>query len=406
MKNQWSKWSNDHKANFTNLGEGSYVFKVKARNVYFHESEIAAFHFVILAPWYRSWWAYIIYLLGGVFVIYTGVKLNTRRLIVEKEKLEGIVKERTAEVTRQKEEIDLRNKDLAQKNDVLAEQKAVIEENHKSMTSSIRYAQRIQEAILPDESLIKNQIPDSFVLFLPRDIVSGDFYWFTHIKDTSIISVIDCTGHGVPGAFMSMIGYSLLNEIVNEKNILQPAQILNELKTGVINALNQQGGKMDTKDGMDMALCSIQHNAEDDTFTLQFAGAYNPIYIISKHNYEPLQSFKIDDEGSSQEDNHLFEVKGDRQPIGISLISTQKPFTNHTIQLSKGDCIYIFSDGYADQFGGDQNRKFNYRRLKSLIVKIHHMPMLSQKDKLQQSLREWQRDHEQIDDVCVMGIKL
>jgi len=263
-------------------------------------------------------------------------------------------------------------------NKVIALQKAMVEEKNKDITDSINYAKKIQEALLPSESLKQKLFPDSFILFRPKDIVSGDFYWFAEKNGKQLIAAVDCTGHGVPGAFMSMIGNTFLNEIVNEKGITNAAEVLNCLRAQVISALKQGDGE--NKDGMDISLLVFDHAKH----CVEFAGANNPLWMIRK--------------GS------LSEVKGDKQPIG-SFRGETKPFTNHMIELQQGDTLYIFTDGYADQFGGEKGKKFKYKHLQETIISMYTEPMLKQELILSEKFNDWKSSLEQVDDVLVIGIK-
>jgi len=263
-------------------------------------------------------------------------------------------------------------------NSKIREQLSIIEEKNKNILDSINYAKRIQQAILPGDEEIKKAFPDSFILYKPKDVVSGDFYWFAQRDEKKLIAAVDCTGHGVPGAFMSMIGSALLNEIVNEKNISEAGKILNILRESIIRSLKQTGAQGEQKGGMDISLCVIENNRA------QFAGANNPIWMILKGEFK--------------------EIKGDKQPIGIHIFS--KPFTSHNIEIQKGDCLYIFSDGYADQFGGDQGKKFKYRQLQETLVSIYEKPMGEQKKTLNDIIEKWRGTLEQIDDILVIGIRI
>jgi serine phosphatase RsbU (regulator of sigma subunit) len=260
-------------------------------------------------------------------------------------------------------------------NKKLNEQNIVIEEKNTSITDSIRYAKRIQSAILPKEELIRESLPESFILFLPRDIVSGDFYWFDYHRGKSFIAAVDCTGHGVPGAFMSLIGNNMLNLAMADVDKLTPANILNEMKKS-ITSIMQQG---ESKDGMDMALCIVDHENKK----LEFAGAMNPLYRIRNKELE------------------IF--KGDKMPIGAYVKTVKEHFENYSLDLEKGDIFYIFSDGYADQFGGNNNKKFSSRRFGELLLSIHHLPMAGQKEILTSTLNNWKGEYKQLDDVLVIG---
>lgn len=275
------------------------------------------------------------------------------------------------------------NKALEQKNEEISSQRDHIFQQNKEITSSIEYACRIQTALLPPQELIDKLIPESFILFKPRDIVSGDYYWLSQ-KGNKIISVTaDCTGHGVPGAFMSMLGISFLNEIINitdEKNI-KSNLVLDEMRALIISSLRQKGTIGESRDGMDMTLCII----DKEKMELDYAGAYNPLYIIRN--------------------NEILETKADKMPIGIHVKKTAN-FTSNIIKLQKEDVLYTFSDGYVDQFGGKDNSKFRKKNFKELLLKIHKESMIKQKEILDQTLIEWMEGYEQIDDILVSGIKI
>ena len=234
-----------------------------------------------------------------------------------------------------------------------------IEEKNKDITDSINYAKRIQQAILSDKSEIKKHFPESFILFKPKDIVSGDFYWFTHRESTTFISAADCTGHGVPGAFMSMIANSYLNEVVNEKDIMQPDLVLDALREKIVKSLRQKGDLMENKDGLDISLCSFNNNV------LSFAGANNPVWVIR----DKKNKSEFDDETPIENEKYkLVEIPPNKQPIGTH--PNPQPFSLKTLQLVKGDMVYLFTDGYADQFGGPRKKKFLYKNLAELLVSM------------------------------------
>jgi serine phosphatase RsbU (regulator of sigma subunit) len=284
----------------------------------------------------------------------------------------------------QKEELEIQ---VTVRTAEVVHQKKIIEEKNKDITDSINYAKLIQEAILPSKEIKYRIFPKSFILFQPRDIVSGDFYWFSEKNGKRIIAAADCTGHGVPGAFMSMIGNSFLNEIVNEKGIIQPSEILNLLRANIIKSLNQSnaenvsGAIRQVQDGMDIALCMFDENNN----TVEFSGANNPVWIIRN--------------------GELKEYKGDKQPIGL-YSGEAKPFTNNTIKLEKGDSVYIFTDGFADQFGGKAGKKFKYKQLMELLISIQEKEMIEQENILARTINEWKGDIEQVDDILVIGIKI
>lgn len=350
-ENHWSEWKKETKVDYTNLSEGHYYFKVKAKNIYGHESQEAVYEFTISPPWYRTLWAYIGYVLGFIGFVYGAVVISTRGL-------RSIIKERTAEIVKQKEEIEYKNKDI---------------------TDSINYAKRIQEAILPSGEYVKSLFPESFILYKPKDIVSGDFYWLTEKNNKVSIAAADCTGHGVPGAFMSMIGNSLLNEIVNDKGITEPSRVLHFLREGIIRSLKQKGKEGESKDGMDIAFCTIDFHEK----RLQYAGANNALFLIRE--------------------NELIEIKANKFPIGIS--DNQQPFTNNEMSIQEGDAVYLFSDGYADQFGGSEGKKYMRKRFKQSLLDIQQLNMEEQKKQLDKIIMEWRGEIEQVDDILIIGLK-
>jgi serine phosphatase RsbU (regulator of sigma subunit) len=257
----------------------------------------------------------------------------------------------------------------------------IIEEKNRDITSSINYAWRIQNAILPDPKEIRGLHNKCFVLYKPKDIVSGDFYWFSRRGSKLIITAGDCTGHGVPGALMSMLGISFLEEIVNRRGITDSDEILNELRTEIKNALHQKGTSNEAKDGMDISLCVIDITNN----MIQYSGAYNNLYLIR--------------------DGNLIEYHADRMPIGI-FEKPDKSYSVHKIKAEPGDMIYMFSDGYADQFGGPNNKKFRYASLKEIFIKVHQLPLQKQKQNLENRFNEWKGDSGQIDDVLIIGFRI
>lgn len=273
-------------------------------------------------------------------------------------------------------------------NDQLGEQKAKIEvqnmqlaQKNTEITDSIRYAKNIQEAILPPNTEMKKHLPDSFVLYKPKDIVSGDFYWLEHWGDRTLVAAVDCTGHGVPGAFMSIVGYNLLHQSVNNLGLTRPALILNALNKGVASMLHQGHEEATVKDGMDIALCSLDRNSK----MLEFAGAYNSLYLVRR--------------------GELVEIKGDKFPVGMFMGDEATRFTNHELRLEEGDTMYIFSDGYADQFGGEKGKKFKYRQFQELLLSIQEKPMEEQRIILDRTIEAWRGSLEQVDDILVIGFR-
>lgn len=259
-------------------------------------------------------------------------------------------------------------------------QKKIIEEKNRSITDSIRYAKRIQQALLREEEHISMHLPEHFILFLPKDIVSGDFYWGTEKGEYWYFVAADCTGHGVPGAIMSMLGIAFLNDIILSDVLLSPDEILNRLRDRVIKELRQTDETMENKDGMDISLCRLNLK----TLELQWAGANNSLYLI-----------RNGEQGI---------IKADKQPIGYHPES--KPFTNHEFQLHRGDSIYIYSDGFADQFGGPQEKKLGFKKMENLFTIHNHKPMKEQKELFNKRFMEWKGQLEQTDDVCVFGVRV
>jgi len=256
-----------------------------------------------------------------------------------------------------------------------------IQHQNKKITESINYARRIQSAILPNMRLIHRALPDVFVLYKPRDVVSGDFPWFLQLKNDIFMAAVDCTGHGVPGALLSLVGYFLLNDIVKSRHVTDPGKILDLLDEGVSAALrpSEDAG---TKDGMDISICKI--NLE--TRQVEYAGAHRPLYVMRNGILE--------------------EIKGNRFPVGGGIFKNQTNFTTYRISLDSGDSIYFCTDGYCDQFGGPENKKFGVRQLRQIIGKVHSMPMREAHHVFEEEWESWKGDLKQTDDVLLTGIKL
>lgn len=280
--------------------------------------------------------------------------------------------------------------------DELVKHKVEIESKNANITDSINYAKNIQTALLPRHELLDEILPDHFILLRPRDIVSGDFYWFAYIEKLSVIAAVDCTGHGVPGAFMSMLGSAFLNEIVNKEYITHPGVILRRLRKEVIRSLHQSGQSGESKDGMDVALCVI----DKENLKLQYAGANNPLYIVRKKDEPSPGNFN-----SHESDGYvLYEIKADRMPVSAGYMMNN--YVMHEIDFIKGDMIYIFSDGYADQFGGPNEKKFGYRNFKQLLLENSAATLETQQAILEARFDEWKGDLNQVDDIMVVGIRL
>ncbi|MBL0331055.1 MAG: SpoIIE family protein phosphatase [Bacteroidetes bacterium] len=380
----WFPPTSKTEATYSSLPAGDYTFHLKAMNNdgLWNEKDVT-FKFTILPPWYQTWWFYTIAVIIIFALIYLFIVVRTRNLQKAKIELEQEVQLRTFQLRQEKEKVEIVNKEVT-------EQKAIIEAKNHDITDSIKYAKNIQEALLPPLQNLHKELKDAFVLYLPKDIVSGDFYWFAKRNNKRFIASVDCTGHGVPGAFMSIIGNTLLNEIVTEKNITSPAEILNELHIGVKTSLKQSGNsENERRDGMDIALCSLN---EEGTI-LEYAGANRPLWIFRK--------------GKSGDES--FEmIKANKFPIGGLEMDNEikRTFTNHSIPVEKGDIVYIFSDGYADQFGGAKGKKFMVGNMQKLISDIYQKPIKEQEELLHKNFLAWKGEIEQVDDVLVIGFRI
>jgi serine phosphatase RsbU (regulator of sigma subunit) len=290
-------------------------------------------------------------------------------------------------LTEQKNEIIMRNEELLQLNEEIRSQKEHIEKSHEQITQSITYAQLIQNAVLPNHDIVSMLFPEHFILYMPCEIVSGDFYFIKQVKHHTIIAAADCTGHGVPGAFMSMLGIAMLNEIVRHTDIHTSSQVLTELRNQLKRSLQQSGNIGDQPEGMDIAFCAI--NLE--TMEMSFAGAHNPCWIV-----RPTLG------NSSQ--CELIVLDADRITLGAS--SVEKPFTEHKFNLQKNDTIYLFTDGYYTQFGGERKEKFQVKRLQSALMQIQGLKLIDQKVALEGVFKDWMGDNLQTDDVLVLGFKI
>ncbi len=349
---EWSKWSNDPEVALL-LSPGSYNISIRAKDFYGRIGEPRIQRVTIKPPFTRSIPFYVIIAVATITGLWGFIRLREGKLLHDKRILEQKVKERTAEIESQKEEI----------------------------TSSIEYARRIQEAMLPAQNILNKTFPDHFVLFKPRDIVSGDFYWLAEDNKRTYLAVSDCTGHGVPGAFMSLLGISALNEIINDAKCIEAGDILTLLREKIKRSLNQTGKPGEAADGMDMTMCIFNSTRNQ----LEYSGAYNSLYIVRN--------------------GKLTEFKADRMPIGI-FHGEELPFTSYVVKLVKGDLVYLLSDGFADQFGENNKGKFKKARIKSLILEVSSLPLKEQKLKLESSFEIWKGSLGQIDDVTIMCVKV
>ncbi|MBS4012924.1 MAG: tetratricopeptide repeat protein [Bacteroidetes bacterium] len=342
----------------------------------------------------------IIYSFIIVFTIIILFSIIITRLFLQKKKANIVLAEQRDHIQEQNimlqeamEEIRAQKEEIESQHETVVKQKIYIEEQKYRIDDSIRYAQRIQSAVLPTDSIVSKLFDEYFILYLPKDVVSGDFYWASESGEWIILAAADCTGHGVPGAFMSMLGMSFLNQITATKKFTNASDTLFDLRKEIIKALRQSEDDDDSQlDGMDISLAAINKN----TLKCHWAGANSPIWII-KNSYD------------DDSDEIIEEIKGDKMPVGIYI--KMDKFTNHEIQLKKGDKLYLFSDGYADQFGGREKKKFNKKALKSLLSESASLPMSKQKEILEAKLYEWKNpeqgiQYDQIDDIVFMGIKI
>lgn len=361
LMNDWSFIGNKNFIDIGVLAPGEYTLHLKGsnNNGIWNDKE-TTIKIIVKPPYYKTIWAYISYFLLIVGVVFLYVRSRTKKL---QEANEALRQKQLAslEIARQKEELTIKNKNI---------------------TDSINYAKRIQEALLPSEYLFRKLLPDSFILYKPRDIVSGDFYWISEKESKIFVAAVDCTGHGVPGAFMSIIGFDLLRNITREQNVEDPSEILNLLNLGVADTFSKQSTDYELKDGMDMSLLIIDRINKK----LQYAGAYNPLYIVRN--------------------KELIEIKGNRFSIGKIEGNENKRFDVHELEYELNDMLYLFSDGYADQIGGPFQKKFKFRRFQHLILSVHSLPLLKQKNFLDETFETWKGQMEQVDDILIIGIRL
>jgi PAS domain S-box-containing protein len=490
LESEWKYSDDGMSVNYNNLLPGKYMFIVQSRNEEDVFSEQVGYSFVILTPFWKHWWFWVLVITIVVTGTYTLIDYRLKQLQRKNELLEEKVQMRTREIAAQSKIIENKNQELEQLslvasktdnvvlildpdgnleyvnesfqrvtglslaeikrkygntiyefsnhpsireiiNDAVNNRKSVtyeslnrkvetrevwdsstltpifdeydrlkkiiiidtdvserkrneqiITQKNKDITDSISYARKIQHAILPSTAQIKEHLPESFVLYMTKDIVSGDFFWFTHMYDFSIIAAVDCTGHGVPGAFMSLIGYNVLNRVINENKIFDPSRILLELNEGVLSILHKN--ESESKDGMDIAICKINHSSH----TVQYAGAMRPFWIVNN--------------------GHLTEIKADKIPIGTKHKDRDDPiaYTTHTIPVKTGDKFYIFTDGYADQFGGKKDKKYSTGRFKELVTGNAHLKFEEQLEIIKQEHINWRGENEQVDDILVIGFEV
>ena len=427
---KWINIGNRKYASYTNLDPGEYVFRVKASNnngVWNEEG--TSIRIIITPPFWQTKTFYALCILSIIFLAYSYIKWRERKLTKEKRILEDQVTMRTKEVVEEKEKVESANIEIIQKNKKIETAYSTIEDKNRQITDSINYAKRIQQAILPDKKEISAALPQSFVLYKPKDIVSGDFYFFNATpgfpegKESQLttqtkgytgscpshsgwlgeascvifIAAADCTGHGVPGAFMSMIASEKLHDAVQQSNI--PGEILMQVNKGIKNTLHQSESDESTRDGMDIALVSLKlkvessESAENNSklktqnFELKYAGANRPIWIIRSGKTE------------------IEETKATKNAIG-GFTENSQHFETHEIQLQKGDTFYIFTDGYTDQFGGEKGKKFTTKKFKQLLLAIQNLSMPEQEKYLSKVIDAWCINMDQVDDILVIGVRI
>jgi ligand-binding sensor domain-containing protein len=386
----WIDIGNKRALTFSSLSPNTYQLWIKGSNNDGIWNETGTFITIeVLPPWWRSNIAYAVYILIIIFSVVFFIRHRERSLIEQKKVLEKKVKERTEEVEQQKNEIIDKNDELEQQNfeiltqrDTLTLQNEKISKQNKQIKDSIQYASRIQSAILPSTTILNQHNIEHFLIFRPKDIVSGDFYWIKQTNDHLLIAVADCTGHGVPGAFMSMLGNAFLNEIMNHSDITETSQVLERLRDLIISSLEQSGDDSVTRDGMDIAFCKMNLRTNE----VQFAGAYNSLLIVRS--------------------GELIEIKANRFPVGHYYKGLQT-FDNSIFQFQSGDTLYMLTDGILDQFGGENGGKYSSKRLRSLLLEVSQLPMYKQKELIEISLDNWMNNkYEQIDDITLLGLKV
>jgi|GEM_PF-5075182 len=366
---------------YQNLPSGEYTFMVVATNDSGSDSRHIEIKFQILKPFYEEAWFIFLCVVSFGLILYTLYYARIRALKHQEEVLKQMVKEKTVELEDEK--------------NFALEQKAIIEEKNREIMDSIVYSKKLQDAILPPLDAIKEALPRSFVFFNPKDVVSGDFYWFERNEDTIFLACADCTGHGVPGAMVSLVCANALNRCVNEFKIHDPAKILNTARKLVIRTFAKSGEGM--KDGMDISLCAIKGDQ------LTFAGAYNPAWIV-RNKAEAIPEHERIIELESNDSHKIVQVKADKQPV--ALFDEMKDFNSTQLELKDGDTVYLFSDGFSDQFGGATGKKLKAPNFRKLLLSYHSFDMKSQREKLAMAFEEWKGQLEQIDDVCVIGVRI
>ncbi len=414
---EWVKLGTIRNYTYNNLPAGSYTFKVKASNndgVW--TKKIATIKLKIRPPFWETWWFRLLAasFFGGL--VYYFYKLRIKQIEGQKLRLEDTIEQRTAEIRlinnelqHKQAEVYAQKLDLERQKDGLLEANQIITEKTENIINSLRYAERIQQIILPSEQVLQEMLPEHFIIFKPKDIVSGDFYWCRQIENKIFFSINDCTGHGVPGAFMSMIGTTLLNEITGQKNIYSPALILAELHVGVRLALKQENNVND--DGIDVCLCLLEIG-ENQAKTLTFAGAKRPLILVTttknlaKNNETKTNiADKFEAELCDISGKCLYEIKGDRKSIGGRQKEEKRTFVEHVVPLADDDMVYLTSDGFGDQQNAE-NVKFGTLQLKQELLNVSRLHAMIQKQQLEKNLTSHQLNAAQRDDISLMGVRI
>lgn len=350
----------------------------------------------------------VVLLMVIIVILVTASLITTRNknLLLARQKKEIQAKNRdlefkNEEISAQRDEIEAQRDEIEAQRDLVFKQKEDIEQYSMEITQSIEYAKRIQTAALPDLESLRKAVSDYFVLFRPRDIVSGDFYWMAHVEDTTVLVVADCTGHGVPGAFMSMLGMSLLKEIVQKEYVTHPGVILRRARKEVMRSLRQKGTAGEQRDGMDMSLIEIRRKEKQ----IRYAGAFNSLYLVrnSRLDAPDIPDVKVMI-GERSGDLILYEIPADRMPVAF--FDRMDKFTTHSFSIREGDQLYMFTDGFPDQFGGEHGKKFKYKPFKELILENASLPLEDQHRILDATLDRWKGSYDQVDDICVIGVRL
>jgi len=361
----WSPAFESKQITFSSLDPGKYVFKlrVKGQNGKW-QNNIQEIAITILPPFYKTWWFITFSIVFSILCIFLFIKWREMSLRKENIQLEKTVAERTREVVIQKNEAE--------------HQKELVEEKQKEILDSISYAKRLQNAIMAPLPTIKAELPESFVIYIPKDIVAGDFYSFEKNNDKILFGAADCTGHGVPGALVSIVCSNAINNVLKDVSMNETGIILDKVRDVVLETFSKS--ESEVKDGMDISICCI----DTKTRAVTWSGANNPLWYFLN--------------------NEFHEIKANKQPIGLT--DDPQPFTKHELQLAKGDTLYLFTDGYADQFGGPKGKKFKYKQMQEILMNNYHLPLSETEKALREAFYSWKGELEQVDDVCIIGIRL